>query len=245
MDNDDELKNEESNDEKIDNGDTENFELELSVPKDFDEDDDYLVYVKAYEEDEEETQCIQKVVKVNLDREKHNVVIGDLILSSDTFYAGDNLDVFVEVENIGSSDEDVYLTLEVLNLGISERTDTFELEEFGQDDFDARTFYAKIPSTANEGDYTLRVKAFFDGDNNEEIKTISIVAPLVYSGSTETGEVINLNLPKVTGQAINLGASNVEGVKESSSRTGSYFLVFTFAIGIVLLFILIILQRRR
>ncbi|MCP6727552.1 MAG: DUF5011 domain-containing protein [Patescibacteria group bacterium] len=171
----------ESNDLKIDEGEDLDFELLLKVAENLEEKDDYLIFVKAYEEDEEDTQCNQEIVSVNIEREEHNVVIKNIMLNPQMIYQGKNLEIIVKVENIGSNDEDdVYISAESEELGISNRSEFFELEEFGEDDSSSvKTLLIKTPYGAEEGTYEIKVRVNFDDGFDEKIETFYVAGRVV------------------------------------------------------------------
>lgn len=161
-------------DEKdVKSGDTERFDFSFTDLKNLDE-GDYLLYVKSYEDRNEISQCIEDAVEINLERDEHEVVIKDFLLDYDSVIAGQNISAFVEMQNIGSSNEDVYIEIEIRELDISSRSTTFELERFGENDFAKRLISLEIPENASVGDYTLEISAVFDGRRNKKTKSISI-----------------------------------------------------------------------
>ncbi len=173
IDEDDEIQNIDD-DKKIKDNDDKKFDLILEVPDDF-EDDAYLVFVKAYEKGDEGSQCVEGAISIDLEREKHEVIIEDFSINPLSIIAGKSFDVFTEVQNIGESDEDVYVVVEIKELGVLTESETFELEEFGEDDFYSETISIKIPGNAKKGNYTLVIKAIFDGEDDEREETISVL----------------------------------------------------------------------
>ncbi|HEA46600.1 MAG TPA: hypothetical protein ENH99_02355 [Candidatus Pacearchaeota archaeon] len=160
--------------QKVKDSDDKKLNLILEVPDDF-EDDNYLVFVKAYEKGEEESQCAEGAISVSLEREKHDVIIKDFSINPSSIIAGKSFGVFTEVQNIGESDEDVYIVVEIKELGVLTEGETFELEEFGEDDFYSETLSIKIPNNAKKGEYEITIKAIFDGEEDEREETISVL----------------------------------------------------------------------
>ncbi len=241
IDEDDEEENVESNDEEINEDDSETFKLEIEVPDDFDDNDDYVIFVKAYEDNEEDTQCDQNAVGISLEREKHDVIIKDATITSQTVYSGNSINVFVDVENVGSKDEDVYVTLENSALEISEKSETFELEEHGDDDFSTQIFFVKIPSDAKEGDYLLNIRVVFDDGSDERTETISVLRTL----SLTTGFDGSFTDLKYEGEKEEIIKAKKESKKLgiiSSKKLSddNYLFVYILVFGIIILFLLII-----
>ena len=172
--NEDDVEEETDDEKKIRNGKDETFELILEIPDDF-EDDNYLLFVKAYEDRNEEEQCVEGAIGIDLKREKHDVIIKEFSLTSESVVAGKSFDVFAEVQNIGESDEDVYLAAEIKELGVLTESETFELEEFGKDDTNLEIISIKIPENAEKGEYDIEIKAFFDGEEDGRTVVISVL----------------------------------------------------------------------
>lgn len=215
---DDEIKVE-SDKETIKIGDSKNFELELYVPNDFNEGDRYVLFVKAYEDGEEDTQCAQKIIDVEFERENSDLKIKKLEIPS-SVYPGKYLDVFINVENLGDDNEDAYIILNINKLGISEKTESFELEEYGEDNSFSEILSIKIPEDADEGNYTLNV--LVDGEESEDsvskefsiskLKTpVHVIGDVIKLKSAETTELLLLeHSPKTNVDVINLVPKKVK-----------------------------------
>ncbi len=172
IDKNDEIKKIESDDEEIDKKDDYKFELELEIPNDFDEKNNYILFVKAYEDGNEEQQCNYDIIKVNLEREKHEVVINEIKIMPEEVAVGGGFRAFIEIENIGREDEkDVYIKLENNELGINIESDKFKLDS---KDKDSKSFSVKIPEDAKDGSYNLKTSVYYKGgsDSREGIFNI-------------------------------------------------------------------------
>ncbi len=191
---------EELEDEKeIDGGEDETFEFVMEVPNDF-EDGSYLVFVKAYEDGDEKIQCVEDAIEIDLEREKHSVVIKDFSINPETITTGKNISIFAEVWNVGKNDEDVYIVAGIEKLDVSTKSDVFELEEFGDDDTYSETLFLEIPSGTQEGNYTLNIKAVFDGEKDEKTATVFVTksVPIIFEPivlSTEKTEKLEKTIP--------------------------------------------------
>jgi len=114
----------ESNEEEIDGGEYEIFELDLDIPDDIDEDNELMVYVKAYEDNKESENCVEDWVDIKVEIEKHDVVIDEFLIKPSRISCGDIINLNMDIENIGSRDEDeVYVRIENNELGIDERSE--------------------------------------------------------------------------------------------------------------------------
>ena len=148
----------------VDKDKNEELEFEFAVPKDINEENNYAVFVKILDEDEE--YCNENYVKIDIEREEYDVVIKDAEIDSGVT-CGDYFNAEVKVSNIGSKDDDVYLVIENSGLNISEKSEEFELEKYDEDDTETKTFSIKTRENADEGNYEIKITAFFDDGNKE------------------------------------------------------------------------------
>lgn len=230
--NEDNIEAEADDKENIKAGKKESFELTLEIPDDF-EKDQYLVFVKAYEEDNEELQCSQTVIDIDLEREKHDVIIKKISLTPLSIIAGESLDIFVEVQNTGKSDEDVYIVLEIGELNISTESEVFELEKFGEDDSFSDTFSVQIPYNAQAGEYKLIIKSVFDGKEDEKIENISVLEKRVST------EIRTIDLPTEKESRAEKVLIEIQKALEIPSA-----LPIALFIGIIILITLIIIVKK-
>lgn len=227
---DDREKSVESKDEKVKEKDDKTFKLKIDVPDNFDNGDNYLIFVKAYEDGEEKIQCNQNAVEISLEREKHDVIIKDTTIAPQIIYSGKNIDVFVDIKNVGEKNENVYVILENSALKIYEKSETFELEKYGDNDFSTKMFFVKIPSNAKEGKYPLKIKIMFNDKSYEKTKTISVLKELSLTKLDKKTKII-----KIGKKSKKLWA--IHGNKFPDKK---YLIVFELALGIIILFLLII-----
>ena len=161
---------------KIKSGYSETIELEIEIPEDV-EDNDFAIYV--FVEDEEE-RCNSDYVKIDIEREKHNVIIEDIEVIPQLVSPGNSIEVIVKIENIGTSDEDAYITIENSELNILEQTEEFDIEEFGDDDSATKRIYVQIPKDAEEKNYEIKATVFFDGEENSDTASFGVLKKLSY-----------------------------------------------------------------
>ena len=161
-----------SSTENIEEGEDETFILSIKIPtdsRDISEDENYRLYIKAFDDDNEDEECIQDSVSLDIKLEKHDIKIEESSrLLPSTAYCGETVTLIVDVTNVGEKDEDVTLSVENSALFINEVSDTFEIENFDSDNDNegSRTFRFDIPEDAREGDYNLNIEASFSGDRD-------------------------------------------------------------------------------
>lgn len=125
----------ESDEENIEEDEDYKFEMNLQVSLDSDEDykGDYVLFIKAYEEGEEDYQCISDAVEIGIKRISHEVIVQDLTIETPEVKPGDVVDVTVGILNIGKKDEDVVkVTLKNADLGIDVSSDTVDLAKYDE-----------------------------------------------------------------------------------------------------------------
>ena len=158
----------ESDDENIDEDEDYTFRLEMQIPLDADEDykGDYVLYVKAYEDGNEEEQCRSDFIELNIGRESHEVIIQSIAISPSTVQAGDEFDVTVSVANIGKKDEEgVMVKLRNDELGIDLTSDAKDLGAYDESG-NAYLFKfsgVKIPAGTDAKTYDLEAFVLFEG----------------------------------------------------------------------------------
>ena len=142
-DDDNELVSAESDPQTIKDGKKEDFILELDIPfTDVDEDNTYIIYVKAYEDGDEDENCNEASKEISIEQPKHLVVVDDFTITPSSAKAGEIISFTVKAFNVGSSDESD-VTVRVLNteLGLDMVSNEFELDEFdGKEDSAIKRF---------------------------------------------------------------------------------------------------------
>ena len=191
VDQDEEVERVESETEEIKEGRTKTFEFSLDIPTlDVDEDDDYVLFVKAYEDGSEDDHCAEDSIDIDIKRAKHEIAIQKFTATPNQLTCGDTFDVIVELENIGTTDEDdiaIRLLNDVLNIDVLD-TRTYSLDKFEDNDNEATVRFTgiSIPEDALERSYDLEV--VLDYNSNREQR--SAFTQLMVRDCQEEGEVI-------------------------------------------------------
>lgn len=245
---------------EVEEGEDEKIELELEIPDDFEE-SEFAIYLYVESED---NYCNSDYVEINIERKEHDVRIKDIKINPEPVAPGQNMEVRVSIENLGTEEEDVIVEIEIPELGVSDGTEEFEIEEYGEDDSNKQEFKIEIPSEFKEGSYELTARVIFDDEKGVDEKTVNFAVlgqeiQIYDSKDQEDGfasSLITLSTPdgksKVTGSTIQLKSpennkkvsKNVLEFKKPKNPIG---IVATFLlIGIVVLsvMIFIIIGRR-
>ena len=173
----------------INEGDTEDFDVEFTIPnsEDIGKKDNYRLVVYVTGDDESgDKQCVQASEDIDIERETHDVIIDSVSLSLGIVKQGENVQVTVKLENIGTKDEeDVYVKLRDDLLKIDLESSKFDLDNYkDSDNTNTVRFTITIPEDAKAQDYILEPVVYFDdGDKTNADKTAtlkvesSVIAP--------------------------------------------------------------------
>jgi len=167
LDGDDEIERVTSDSVEIDDGDDDDFDLSLDIPsQDLDEDDEYILFIKAFDDGNEDENCNEDSIDIDIEREDHKVVVESFTVLPNILSCNDVASMTVTVLNIGSKDErDILVEVKQPELGISESSEEFDLNN---DDDAVRRFTFTVPDNAQAKDYTVEaVIVFDDGDERE------------------------------------------------------------------------------
>jgi len=174
----------------INEDEKETFNIELEVPydnDDLDSRDELAVYFKVYEDDYEDEQCYEAKEDIDLNLERHDILIKKVSFLPETAECGELVTARISVYNIGEKDEDVIIALKESRLGIEEETSEFSLDKFDDRNYDAlKTLSFKIPEDAEEGNYNVRIIATFD--NGDEVRDTFETLKVVCEAKTEEEE---------------------------------------------------------
>ena len=146
-----------SSKENIEEGEDEEFIFYLTIPEkngEIDEDEDYQLFIKAFDEDNEAQNCVQEGISLDIKLEKHKIKINEdaTYFTPSITSCGESTSLVVNIINLGEKDEDVYIHVESPELNIFETSDTFEIEDFNADEDNeaSRNFKLEIPENIEE-----------------------------------------------------------------------------------------------
>jgi len=160
---------EEASLEDIDLDDEDNdYALEIKVPYDVDTGDDYVIDVKTEgENSDDDEQCQQESIPVELKKRNHALVI-DKVTYSSTLSCSMPLDLSIKVANAGKHDEsDVEVSISSTALNISS-TLTKDIDENDKETF----IFTDVLPTVAPGKYTLEIEA--RGDDASDYQSIEL-----------------------------------------------------------------------
>ena len=149
--------------DSIDEDNDQDFEFDIELDSDLkDSTSRYKIFVKAFEDGAESTNCQEDEIDIDVVRETHQVTMDDLSLVPSSVNCGDTVRASVTATNTGKSNErNLRLKLTSLPLGIESVTDTFRLDE---DDDIIKDFSFLVPKDVSSGEYVVDVEPLLSGD---------------------------------------------------------------------------------
>ncbi|MEK6903572.1 MAG: putative S-layer protein [Nanoarchaeota archaeon] len=232
---------------RIDETSDESFTLKLMIPVDEDdleEDDELTLIVKAFDDEDEQLNCVQAKQKVNIELEDDDIVIDEAEsqLFPSVAACGDVLSAAVKIVNIGSDDnENVVISVQNRELGINERSESFTLESFDskEENTAIRHFQLTISATAQQKSYPLQMDVKFDGGSDSYTIPLNIIScdgqqptgnlqeiiikPLEKSFAGQRGKVLSVPVEIVNNQAkkaiLIMSTANIEDFATATTKT--------------------------
>ncbi len=215
----------------VNDGKSEELEFSIEIPDDI-ENKKFAIY--AYVESDED-ECNSQYIDIEINRKKHDVIIGEIEIDKEIVSPGDELEIKVKAENLGREDEEIFFVLEIPSLKISGKSEKIDIEKYGDDDSETQIFTILIPDNAPEGIYQIKATVTFDdGDGQDsEVKEFTLTKGVqsqsqqtqptnqvqqnsmidLSSGSSSQGKPLTMGdsysttSTTPTGSALNLGGS--------------------------------------
>ena len=205
----------------IDANSNEDIELTLTVPYKFNEDHSFILFAKAYEDGNEDDQCKEANLDLDLDRRDNDVIINDLTFFPSSVKCGDSVDVTVNVWNIGRSDEDsVKVNLRNTELGINQLSNTFSLGDYGSsDDDEVVRFSLLIPTTATTKSYSIETITTFNDGSDTTSKTFSLDVACQTPIGSVTLNLLQYTTDANTGTSLSIPLSLTNNLNSAQSYT--------------------------
>jgi hypothetical protein len=162
---------------KAKDGVTYTKKLTLNLPHRM-ERDNYELYVRVESRDGD-LDIKSETFDLEIDSEKHDVVIKDVVLSpANGVVAGRALLATVRLQNYGKEEEDdVKVTFSIPDLGVAASDYIDELEEDGEDKDSKSTeeLYLRIPECADAGAYDAEVEVKYNDGDDKVSKDMTVV----------------------------------------------------------------------
>ena len=220
--------------EKIDEDDNHVFKVEIEVPEfeedDIGDDDEYWLLVKAFESGDEDEQCIEHIeTGIEIERKDEDVRIKGATAVPSIVSCGSDIDFSITAQNVGIEDDDsVYVRLVLAELGFDDRSSSFELGEFNDNDNDHIDILSfTVPDDTEEKLYSATARVVFDNgrEEDEELVLFTVSGNCGDGTATTTGD----DDGTTGGAIVTTGTTNGDGSTEDSrSRTVEFKPVSAF-----------------
>jgi len=216
IDKDDEVETVNADSVELDKGDEEkeDFDFEIVVPDDV-EDDKIALYIKAFDDNNEGAQCTVKSIGLDVNREKEDVRLTSVSIP-ETLTCNTRGSVIVSARNFGKDkDDSVFFRVVNDELGILLESDKLELNEFDKNgDSITKTFSFEVPEKAKDDNTMLTVEVVYnDGVDKDSIaKEVGVLCEEKASQTVkgETGISENGNEVESTGNVIKSSTDKAE-----------------------------------
>src|SRR3989344_51796 len=214
---DDNIVEEDSETIEISDGDEESFTLDLVLPLNgnLNDEDEYKIFIKSYEDGDEDQNCDEDSIDIDIEREKHDTRVDDFTLSPSIVSCGDVVEAEIDIVNIGSSNEDdVYVELKNSELELSEKSEEFDLDNGNDKDNDAtQRMTFTVPQDASEKTYQIEAIVYYD-DGDEKTSKFATLSVEDCGAAEEPEEQDSTELPKAD---IEVLSSSIEAKDNSFS----------------------------
>ena len=151
--------------EKTEDIDDEESEFTFDL-EDIDE-GDYTLFVKVYEEDNEENKCKEKSKQIEIERPDHGVKVNSFLIVPNVLECSRNTIATVSLENLGKKSEKVSLNLWNNELGIN-LNQKIILDKYSKKDSKEKAFFNfNLPDNLEKGSYEFTLS--LDYEDREEL----------------------------------------------------------------------------
>ncbi|MFH0752720.1 MAG: hypothetical protein V1914_03955 [archaeon] len=163
--------------------------LSIDIPADMDADETYTLHVELINGDVEE----EVPLNIEISKARHLLVVDDVIVSQNTVEAGEDVVVKVRVENMGSYEEDVTVTVSAFGVSASDFIEDLaelDLDAASYDDYDnakSVSMVLNVPEDTAAGKYDLVVELSYNRGRELVSETLTLtVAGEVAEQAAET-----------------------------------------------------------
>lgn len=150
-------------DKKGEDDDEYTFKFSLTVDNDADSGNDFKIYVKAYEDDDEDKHCAMDDISVDVKRADDKLIVNSFTLNPISASCGSLVEGVLSLENIGSNDQDVTVTVKNSLLGLNQLVDSFTLKSDKDENDRISRFTFTVPNNAENKQYDIEVNADYSG----------------------------------------------------------------------------------
>lgn len=148
---------------KIDEDNKETVTVNMTLPADLDA-GDYYLYVKVYNDDDEDN-CEQEVMQIEIKKSSNEVVIDNLEIPKNVS-CGSITEIGGKVFNIGKNDEEKVKIVYNNGFGVSSE---YEFNSLDSGEDKSLGLALEVPKNATEGVYSIKFDIYYEYDEDDEI----------------------------------------------------------------------------
>ena len=173
------IASEETNSFELEESEDQDVTISLQIPNnvDFDEDDEYKIFVKVYEDGHEGDYCSFDKIEVEIDRKKDYVIMDDISAVPSIVEQGETFDLTVDVLNVGTRDQNnVNVRVISADVEIDEKSQSFNLESYDEDANEYRArFTLDVPEDTTPGDYYIQVSLEYASEYETDLIKVTVL----------------------------------------------------------------------
>lgn len=200
---------------------------DMDIPTDIEIDHDYALFVKAIEGD----QCAQSYSLLTLEWPQNLIEIDNVEMPR-TVSCGDQVNSRVRVDNLGTREQSVIVSLENSRLDMDLDSSLFTLEEAGEDDSQTSEFSFTVPEDAESGSYDIKIVARYGSKTVTETRTVDVICvEETVAGSETLAQPIEGESALILNTAREMLNGKSENVKDRASILAFMSLNFLLVIA--------------
>ena len=190
----------------VSKGDADNFDFIMKVPnkEEIDPDNTYILYIKAFEDGDENKNCAYKSVEIDLERDNDAVIMNAFTINPVVALQESSVSFRIGVENIGTDEQrDSYIVVKNDELKLNLRSNLFDLKKYDRTENDkVELFTFTIPADAVVKDYTIEAVVYYNNERDtassfgtltvqaKEVTTNTETTPTIGTGTTGAGTYV-------------------------------------------------------
>ncbi len=242
----------------LDAGDDDSLELVFNIPLEVDDDKFELiinVVGDAVNGTERTRLTAEESFTVNIDKEKHDVVIRRAELYNTNIKCGRSTQLDVSLINLGTSDEDdVVLTVNNEDLELTKK-DTFNLDNdpFDSDSKYSNSYQINAPKEAETGIYPINVKVSYDNGGKTAEKNVELTVECEEEVVVEEEETtvvvqkpVTTTVPLITGDVVLAEEEEEEGIvaslQSAIGNKGVFALILLIELAVIVIGVVLVVS---
>ena len=236
---------------QIDSDEEESYLFKFPLDSaDIADDDNYVIYIKAFERDEENLLCTQESLDIDLEVPENRILVSSFNLNPSLANCGTTVSSSVVLNNVGNNDEDVVIRAENSDLGLSYVSSPLFISEDDDENSLYHSFTFPVSRTLVAGSYPVNLRVSYSGYSTEESSTLTVSCGSSQgAASSSSGQVSvtsNTDLRDLTGETEFEEKSFFEKFNTGSYKipTLAWVLIDIALVAIILAALVLTLRKR-